>query len=337
MNYSDAAGIVAQNLHVFWRIRSDLRFEKQLTEERRKQNEINMVRLAMAASENAILNMLQSEMGQTFIIAIAKKLYNLLLPLFEISSKAESVNLDTRIILLIENIPDEVQEAISKFDPPLMSAEDLNFLLLLVQKDLRILLLSEQSHESGKPMVRLVHDKKAKDLKYYAQTILYDVLNLMKKEEEDSTIFISLRKKGKATKNHDIKMIKRIESYLCQHIVSFKVDQCREKAIITNQKIRKVLSGWMGMSLETAFKKWQKRTKARIKQRKKDAERKEKEKLFEEGDQALQLANAKKEFAKWIKKWDKFSDRYYWIHEESRITTWTEPAFDQVNSSTLFL
>ena len=75
MNYSDAAGIVAQNLHVFWRIRSDLRFEKQLTEERRKQNEINMVRLAMAASENAILNMLQSEMGQTFIIAIAKKLY----------------------------------------------------------------------------------------------------------------------------------------------------------------------------------------------------------------------------------------------------------------------
>ena len=325
-HYCDASGHVAKEIYPdtkTWKLRQNLHPESYLTAKRRKQNEINLIRLAMEASEKSTLKLLSMDHGRDFVAKNSKALYYFVLSLFDDCNVScyDSLKIDDEVIInfVTESIAFDAQMA----QPLPMSNDDFSFLMKLIQNDL-LIIFSSDSPQIDHTLIQM-YSKKAKELVEYAQSILRQTLDFAWKHRNRTNISkLDIRMKKKVLKD-DISMIQQIESYVCQHYVNWKVDKCRENAVTTNRKIGKVLSGWLGMNLETAFHRWKKWAKTRILRRLKDEmERQEAEKYNEE-DRALQIHNAKHEIQKWNKEFDEFSESYYWKNKETGDITWEEP------------
>ena len=298
-HYNDASGPVAHELSPGnWALKRKLTLERYLTEEIRKQNEINLIRRAMEVSERSALKVLSAEQGRDFVVSLAKVLYYFILSLLDgcDATRFDLFRVDeSKVIMLTTQL-----SLLSAKSEANISQADKSFLTQLIQNDLLLLVCPESSQINQS----LVHSysKKAKELWQYAQDLLRKTFESMlftkskkKYSEIGSVISLKLRKL-------EVETIKQIESYICQHYINFKVDQCRENALITNRKIKKVLSRWMGMSLEIAFLRWKKWCKSKIRQRLNDEKEKQRAIDHDTEDKALQFELARIKQLNWTEK-----------------------------------
>ena len=292
-----------------WRLRSELFLEQQITEARRKKNENNLIRKSMLAAESAALTLLKSEMGDNSLTVISVSLKSALQHNILRQSSFE-INLNTILTATEFSESSDLfafMEAVIKEDVTSLNEAFLGWKF------------EEQIPES---CYKVISSSTARD---YALGILADAM---------TRIWLSRRKRDGSETSEHLWILKCLESYLSQCFVNHKVSICRENAIETNTKMRKVLRGWMGIGLEQAFKEWGKLAIKNAHQRERDKQEKIKLREHEIEDKQFQHKLKLKELREWKKKWDKFSGRNYWVNAKTQEERWDNP---HLNDETMAL
>jgi len=130
--------------------------------------------------------------------------------------------------------------------------------------------------------------------------------------------------KNSMTKEHNEKLSELMVDLKRQY-VDREVYRARKKIKVEHAKLRKIMASWTGLGMKGTFMDWLSWTKHRVKQRRRDVRRDNREARL-----GYEQEMANKDFAswnlnKWKKNWDDFNDLDYWVHAVTGESTYDEP------------
>ncbi len=101
--------------------------------------------------------------------------------------------------------------------------------------------------------------------------------------------------------------------------------RARKKVKSEHAKLKKIMTSWTGLGLRDTYREWKVWTKHRVKQRRRDVRKKNREDRLQYEQEMANLDFAKWNLNKWKRMWDDFNDLPYWVHEQSGESTYNEP------------
>ncbi|GMI08986.1 hypothetical protein TrVE_jg11434 [Triparma verrucosa] len=130
--------------------------------------------------------------------------------------------------------------------------------------------------------------------------------------------------KNSMTKDHNEKLNELMVDLKRQY-VERESYRARKKVKMEHIKLRKIMGAWTGLGLRENFDEWKVWTKHRVRQRRRDIRKKNRENRFQ-----YEQEMANKDFAvwnlnKWQRNWDEYNDLPYWVHNVTGESTYDEP------------
>ena len=134
--------------------------------------------------------------------------------------------------------------------------------------------------------------------------------------------------KNSFTRDHNEKLNELIVDLKRQY-VERESYRARKKVKTEHMKLRKIMSAWTGLGMKDTFKEWKVWTKHRVRQRRRDVRKANREARY-----GYEQEMANKDFAtwnlsKWQRNWDEYNDLPYWVHNVTGELTYDEPDIEQ--------
>ena len=134
--------------------------------------------------------------------------------------------------------------------------------------------------------------------------------------------------KNSFTRDHNEKLNELIVDLKRQY-VERESYRARKKVKTEHMKLRKIMSAWTGLGMRDTFKEWKVWTKHRVRQRRRDTRKSNREARFEYEQEMANKDFATWNLAKWQRNWDEFNDLPYWVHNVTGELTYDEPNIEQ--------
>ena len=130
--------------------------------------------------------------------------------------------------------------------------------------------------------------------------------------------------KNGLTKDHNEKLNELMVDLKSQY-VDRESYRARKKVKEEHRKLKKIMTSWTGLGMRDTYREWKSWTKHRVKQRRRDIRKKNREDRFGYEQEMANKDFASWHLSKWVRNWDEFNDLPYWVHTESQETTYDEP------------
>jgi len=325
-------------------VKTSITFERQMTEKRRQQNERNVIDAAVASADRSARRYLGTDEGIVTVRKVAERRAVELAHVANVAAADSAMKVfedqrQRRKEQVAMSTDDDMEEResddgsgdLTRTDTDGRSSDD-------EAEDLSSMEETSSEAQTRKEIspsedsVQTADESKA--LEYFddfialARTI--EELPSMRRVNLKQTSHSSNRDKSVSkTKSKliiaDDDDIREIEAKLREKFIEKEAEERRSTILENNRKMKLIMSGWLGLSMEEVFLEWKQIVKDRKKQRLRDEKKRNKHERLNYEDQLAKLHFAETEVKKWYRQYDHYNDVPYWIHSESGDTLWEEP------------